>query len=44
MSNIKPTIQIFNAMTGDNTIREMTDEEIAEHEASIADSFSLPTE
>jgi hypothetical protein len=34
----RPLIQI------DDEVREMTDEELAEHEARIADSPSLPTE
>jgi hypothetical protein len=43
MSNIKPTIQIFNAITGNNEIREMTDEEYAEYEAIIANIPTLPS-
>jgi len=43
MSNQKPTIHIHNAQTGTDEIREMTDEEYAEYEATIANAQPLPS-
>jgi hypothetical protein len=38
----KPLITIHDALTGITEVREMTDEENAQHEADIANSQPLP--
>jgi hypothetical protein len=37
------TIHNYNALTGETTVREMTDEETAEYEALIANSPTIPS-
>jgi|688.fasta_scaffold1071458_1 hypothetical protein len=44
MSKEPMFIHVFDCLTGIESQREMTPEEIAEHEARIADFSSLPTE
>lgn len=44
MQKETPMIHVHDASTGADMQREMTPEEIAEHEAHTADSPSLPTE
>jgi hypothetical protein len=42
-TEIKYIITQHNAMTGETVVREMTDEEYAQYEASIANAQPLPS-
>jgi hypothetical protein len=43
MSQEPMFIHVYNALTGEETQRKMTDEETAEYEARIANSPTLPS-